>query len=331
MKVFTCINATMVDAAVVWAHSLQKVAKMGKETIEPYIFHTPDVDPHRFSDLGVSTVNIGFGPELSGKYSRVIMEGMTMRLRVLDMMMEREFSDTVIYTDADVLFQRPLDELAGCPMTENVWIAARNDNVFFDCKRNGKFYKDYDTYHDHKKQFSDTYFNSGILIIHLKGLQKAVARKKFDSLMDYYMANRESYIFPDQDCLNSLVTEYNLLFDRYNAFAELGMRMDFGDILARRDALSAAHIVHYCGTHKPWSQVPDGSLPTLHGTQYPFEDYLAACEEIITYLTPAFVKAVRGNVKANSLMIQWQQQVRGVAGPLKVRLTEAKEKFDNEL
>ena len=42
------------------------------------------------------------------------------------------------------------------------------------------------SYHNHKKQFSDSYFNSGVLIIHLKGLKKAVVRKKFDSLMDYY-------------------------------------------------------------------------------------------------------------------------------------------------
>ena len=68
-----------------------------------------------------------------------------MRLRVLDMMMEREFSDVVVYTRMLMSYsRRPLDELAGCPMTENIWMAARNDNVFFDCKRNGKFYKDYD-------------------------------------------------------------------------------------------------------------------------------------------------------------------------------------------
>ena len=83
--------------------------------------------------------------------------------------------------------------------------------------------------------------------------------------------------------------------------------------------------------NKPWTPVPHGSLPTLHGTQYPFEDYLAACEEIITYLTPDFIKAVRSNVAANALMIDWQEKVRGVAGPLKARLTEAKEKFDKEL
>lgn len=322
MIVFTCVNKESEDAAVIWAASLKAALGKGGGGIQTYMFHTPDVDTSRFLDFNVYSVSIGDMPNLSRKEILV---------KVLDMMVERKFTDRVFYSDTDVLWMNHMDELKGAPLNEKVWLAARNDNVFYDDKRNRKFYPHYDTDFDRKLSINpDGYLNSDVLYMLLDGLRGAVRRKGYKKLEDFYLAMKDKHGHSVEDCFNLICGEYVNLFDRYNAFAEDVLDLDFGEMLGRRNSIHSAHLINFRGVHKPWREVDDIALPELAGAQYPMNTYLACCEAHITYITKPFLEKVRANAKRYSLINDWDKNVLAKSGPLKDKLTKFKEELKKQ-
>jgi len=322
MIVFTCVNKESEDAAVIWAASLKRALGKGKGGIKTYMFHTPDVDTSRFLDFNVFSVAIGDMPNLTRKEILV---------KVLDMMVERNFADRVLYTDTDVLFQGALDELHKAPLNDRVWLAARNDNVGYDNKRNRKFYPHYDTEFNRKLSIKpDGYLNSDVLYLKLDGFNKAVRRKGVSKLEDFYLAQKAKNEYSVEDCFNLICGEYVNLPDQFNTFAEDVLDLDFGEMLGRRSDLRRSCIVNFRGVHKPWRETSEFDLPEIAGAQYPHDTYLSRVEAHITYVSKPFLEAVRANAKRYSLINDWDKNVLAKAGPLKQKLAEFKEKLKKE-
>lgn len=322
MIVFTCINAKMVNPAIIWASTLRKVRQLTQTEIKPMIFHTPDVDVSRFSDLDVQLVAVKHDVSNSSGFDLTDTHGMTMRLRVLDLMQERGFKE-VFYTDADVMFQHSLDEILTCPiLDERLWIAAREDYVYHDDKRLSKHYALDSDAHFHRMQFNEHYFNSGVMLLNVPGLMREVKRRGHTTLMEMYEANHERYSFPDQDLLNELCQEKINLFDRYNAFAELNLQLDFGDVLGRKHAIYAANIVHFAGRLKPWTK---HDMPNIVGAQYPLHTYLDECREVVTYLDFGWYQAVKENAEKYAYFNDWLYGPMRKLNELKDKLTELDE------
>lgn len=327
MIVFTCINGAMVNPAIIWASTLQKVRKLTQTEIKPMIFHTPDVDISRFAEFDVQCVAVSHDIDNSTAFGMAETHGMTMRLRVLDLMQERGF-DHVLYTDADVMFQHGLDELLQCPiLSEKLWIAAREDYVYHDDKRLAKHYAIHDPMYHHRMTFNEHYFNSGVMLLSVKGLFRELKRRGYTRLMDMYTANHERFQFPDQDLLNDLCTEKINLFDRYNAFAELNLRLDFGDVLGRKHVIHDAAIVHFAGRLKPWTE---HDMPTIVGAQYPLHNYLAACREVVTHLDFKWYRAVKENAEKYNYFNNWLYGPMQQLNALKQKLADFGEELDKQ-
>lgn len=322
MIVFTCVNKESEDAAVIWAASLSKALKGGNGGVKTYMFHTPDVNVSRFTDFNVFCVSIGDMSNLTRKEVLV---------KVLDMMHERSFGEKVFYTDTDVLWQNHLDELKSAPLNGKVWLAARNDLVFYDQERNKKFYPHYDPEFERKLMIHpDGYLNSDVLYIFLEGMYTALRSKGFTSMDEFYQQCKAKNNYSVEDCFNLIAGEYVNLFDRYNAFAEDVFELDFGEMLGRRADIRNSHLINFRGIHKPWRECSDFDLPELAGAQYPYDFYLAACEMFRTYITTDFLEKVRANAKRYSLINDWDREILAKSGPLKKKLAEFKEQLKNQ-
>tara|TARA_B100000767_G_scaffold268929_1_gene289988 strand:- start:337 stop:1323 length:987 start_codon:yes stop_codon:yes gene_type:complete len=320
MIVFTCVNKESEDAAIIWAASLKDSLSRGKGGVKTYMFHTPDVDTTRFVDFNVVCVTIDGWEDPTSPSTEEIL------VKVLDLMIARDFTDRVLYTSTDVLWQGPVDELLDAPHTKDIWLAARNDNVFYDDKRNAKFYPHYDSRYKQKNKINpDGYFNGDVLFILLAGLQQAVIRKRFRTLEEYCTTRRSMYGNSVEDCFNQLAGEYINLFDRFNAFAEDVLDLDFGELLAIRKKLNEAILINFRGVHKPWRETVSDDLPELAGSQYPFDVYLSCCETYVTYITKSYMDKVRANAKRYSMLSEWHSDILSKSSTLKDKLVKFKD------
>lgn len=316
MIIFTCVTKADEDAAVVWASSLTKALSTGKGGVQTYIFHTPDVNTSRFMDFHVTCVAVGV-PNNTKRDE--------MYLHVLDMMIKRKFSDRVLYSTVDMLWRANLDELVNCPLDTSMWLAARNEYVAFDCKRNQKFYENADPKYWGRKFIGKLgYFCDDMMLIQLDGLEQALKRQRSGTLVEYYTLAKSIRQHSPQDAMNVLIEEYVNLFDRYNCFAEEYFDLDFGEMLQRRKDIYNAKAINFRNDDKPWRETTDFDLPKLSGSQYPFELYSEACDEVLTYLTKDFYRRVKANARRYRMITDWDKKVLAVAGPLKAKLEQFK-------
>lgn len=323
MIVFTCVNKENEDAAVMWAATLKHILEKGPGGILTYMFHTPDVNTTRFSDFNVHCISVG---EMGDRDNKEML------LRVLDMMKARNFGERVMYTDTHVLFQGQLAELSECPLDTKIWLSARNEYVGFDDDRNKKFYPMYDEDFQRKQMIAPLgYFNSDVMLMLLPGLHVTMRSKGIESLEAYHEKNRDEKGWSAEDTLNSLISEYVNLFDRFNCFAEEVFNLDFGEMLRRREDIKRSAIVNFRGVHKPWRPTVEGDMPELAGTMYPHHHYLEAATMFRTYLTKDFFEAIRANAKRYRMIQDWERDVLDNSRPLKEKLTKFKEKLDEEI
>ena len=319
MIVFTCVDKESEDAAVIWAASLQQQLLKGTGGVRTFIFHTADVDVSRFTDFSAFCVSVG---NMEGQSKQEML------IRVLDMMHSRGFEDHVMYAHTDVLWQGDVEEIRNCPLDSKLWLAARNEHVYFDSKRNQKFYPMYDEDYQRKSTIAPMgYFNSDVMMLLISGLYRAVKRAGYASLEELYLAKKMSKGWSPTDTLNSLITEYINLFDRYNAFTEEYFELDFGEMLSRRMEIKLSKLVNFVGVHKPWRETSDFDLPELAGAMYPFHHYLQACDIYRTYITKDFYERVKANVHRYRMIVDWERDVLDAARPLKEKL----EKFNDDL
>jgi hypothetical protein len=314
MIIFTCITKADEDAAVIWASSLSNALASGKGGVRTFMFHTPDVNTSRFMDFHVNCISVGVPNTI---------ERDEMYIHVLDMMIERSFGDIVMYSTVDMLWRSDVDELANCPLTDSVWLAARNEYVAYDSKRNQKFYENYDAKFISRKLIGTLgYFCDDVMLIKLSGLQKAIKRGRSETLVEYYAMAKDIRQHSPQDAMNCLIDEYVNLFDRYNCFAEEYFDLDFGEMLQRRGEIRNSKAINFRNDNKPWRDTQDFDLPMLSGSQYPFDLYLEACENVLTYITKDFLIKVRENARRYRMVKDWDKEVLAVAGPLKARLEQ---------
>lgn len=331
MIIFTCINKHMVDAAMVWLNTLNKVQENQTEKFDPVIFHAGDVDEWRFNHFdNLRIVRLHESTTEGGIFRPHETHGMTLRLAALDFFQHRASGvEKVMYYDVDVMFQRPLDELFKAPLNKDIWMLARNDHVYFDVDRYEKHYEVGDSHYFHKRSLApDGYFNSGAMGIYMEGLYRELKRRGFDRLMDFYNANKARYTFPDQDCLNELVNEYYNLFDRYNAIPELQLHLDFGDALKRREEVQNAHVVHFCGRFKPWQPTDIAKSPLF---QMPVDVYYEEVKEVRSLVSHDFFRRVEETAKLYELPNRWDKEIRHPIRDLKRRVQEYVDTSESEM
>ena len=317
MVVFTCVTKQDEDAAVIWAASLARALATGKGGVLTYIFHTPDVNTSRFSDFNVNSIAVNVPADTPTE---------EMYVHVLDMMIERKFADKVFYATVDSLWNGNMDELLNCPLNDRVWLAARAEYVYFDNERNSKFYEHYDPkFWERRTLGSQQFFSDDVMLIQLKGLQQSIRRKGNSTLVEYMKVSKHVKGHSVQYMFNTLLEEYVNLFDRYNAFSETYINLDFGELLGRRADIRNSKVINFRGIDKPWREVTDFDLPELSGSQYPYDLYLAACSANRTYLTKDFFEKVKANAKRYSMMSMWEGNVLPASRRLKDKLTKFKE------
>lgn len=323
MIIFTCINKGAQNPAIVWANTLKEQVDLSKDKI--YIFHTGDVDVWRFNHLPVNLVRVEHNNTEGGCFNEENTNGMTMRLRVLDMMIERQFSEKVWYFDSDFLFMKPLTELENCPLTDQAFLAARNDHVRWDDPRIKEHYVMEDAQYKHKKALHSDYFNSGAMGIFLPALQRRLQHFGYEKLMDFYEAKLDNYIFPDQDCLNELVDEYVLLPDHFNTLPELQFKIDFGDIMRRLRESYNSHAAHFCGRIKPWTE---HGLPNQSLQQLPLDLYVEEVRKVRSFVDIDWYRAVMANGEKYAFLFDWMNKTHKPTGVVASKFDKMKEMED---
>jgi len=315
VKVFTIIDSTMVDQAVVWATSFKRRTSVGNA----FIFHTPDVDTSRFYDMGVNLIRVDAGRNMR-KYPL---------LTVLDMMVKRNFGDKVLYVAPYSLFTGSLEHLTTCPLSIDTWLCARATHAYHGDKRNGSFYRTRDPLYAYYKSIaSDGYFNTDVLYLKLGGVVKALKAKGVSGFLGYLAIHGEGYRFPESDTLNSICGDRLSLKKRYNMFAENTLRLDFGDVVKARRDMSNASIVTYGKGFKPWDEPSELGTPTTLSSQYAVVQYANALKGISTYLSTSFRTAVATQQKIHELIDVWDTEIRPSVVGLRRKLVEFRAEID---
>lgn len=153
--------------------------------------------------------------------------------------------DTVIYSDADIIFQSSLKEIY-VPLEEN-YVAASQDNVSNPLiqKRMVKLGLSAEQY----------YFCAGFLVMNLKKFRE-------DGLVDESIElMKEGFEFMDQDILNVLckgkVVYLSPFIVRYSLYANPVTPIEKETLLSEEDVLASLNkaAIHYIGKIKPWNGI----------------------------------------------------------------------------
>lgn len=150
--------------------------------------------------------------------------------------------DKILYIDCDIIVDGSLSELWNTPFQEGKCLAALEElpSLSIDgCARM-----------NYPASFS--YFNAGVLLIHLDRLRSLYSVKKAS---EFIRQHYNSIRYHDQDVLNALLYDKKQFFDlQYNVMdtclirnAELPARYQ-----QQRDSIYHPKIIHFTGYFKPW-------------------------------------------------------------------------------
>jgi lipopolysaccharide biosynthesis glycosyltransferase len=163
----------------------------------------------------------------------------------------QEYTDKVLYLDADILCVGKIDELMALPM-DDVIAYVVSDTKITTARRVAAL-----------KMTERKYFNSGVLYMNIKQWQaRHITEKTIQALLNDKLAIR----FPDQDALNiALEGKATYLPKRWNYLYGLIGDLEH-DKRTMRDVGDAVFI-HFAGAVKPWADW------CLHEARYLFTKY----------------------------------------------------------
>lgn len=155
--------------------------------------------------------------------------------------------ERVLYIDPDTLIINPLRELYEMDLQGHLYAAAMHWGITGISGPLGKIRL--------PENESGEYFNSGVLLMNLPLLRKAINPQDIFSYVEKYHA---ALILPDQDILNALYGEKILPIDEmrwnydtrdYNSYLLTSQREADMDWVMENTA-----ILHFCGKRKPWQK-----------------------------------------------------------------------------
>ena len=165
----------------------------------------------------------------------------------------------ILYIDCDIIIDGPLDGLWNTTFQDGKCIAALEElePISSDgCRRMSI-------------PQSSSYFNAGVLLIHLERLREFFSVAKAS---EFIRKNHTLIRYHDQDVLNALLYDKKQFFDlQYNVMDTCLIRR--ATLPARyeqqRDALQSPKVIHYTGYFKPWNR------ESRNPYTYKYYEYLA--------------------------------------------------------
>ncbi len=148
--------------------------------------------------------------------------------------------DKGVYIDSDTILLDDIAKLYDTDLEDNV-MAARPDPKIANIPEFNAYAKNY------LKLSPEHYFNSGVLVMNLKGLRRLHYLQTLVDLIDKYDAD---LIAPDQDYMNVI------LYDKVKPLSPL-WNMEAG-----ADIPKDTHLIHYNLFNKPWL------YKNVHGEKY---------------------------------------------------------------
>lgn len=148
----------------------------------------------------------------------------------------------ILYIDCDIIVDGSLDELWNMPFQEGKCIAALEELAIIGddgCRRMGY-------------PLSHSYFNAGVLLIHLERLRTFFS---VDKASDFIRKHHTDIRYHDQDVLNALLFDKKQFFElKYNVMDTYLIHDTIFPTryLQQRDAVLHPKIIHYTGYFKPW-------------------------------------------------------------------------------
>lgn len=180
-----------------------------------------------------------------------------MYYRLLAAQMLPKSLERILYLDPDMLVIGPLRALYDTEMGDHLYAASIHRGLV-----------DLSTPVNRIRlstQDAEGYFNSGMLLMNLPEIRKAVHPQ---DIFSYVEQNRPLLVLPDQDVLNGLYGEriletdellYNYDARRYNEYllsSQGEADMDY--------VLAHTRILHFCGRRKPWNKAYVGRFGVLY-------------------------------------------------------------------
>lgn len=227
---------------------------------------------------------------------------MCLRLAALDQL-AKEGYDRVVYSDADAVWFKNPQILFEAPVNFKNRIAAVKDNVHIDNLGFRKAYPIACKEWAHRQSISKDYFNSGVMVISLKGMYQYLGMLRETSLCDYYRKNEHRYLFADQDALNELGHRRLEMPRTFNAFADYAITpsMTAKEAMLERFNISRCAIIHWTTMSKPWLNHQE---PTMLGSVMPHEKYWEAMLPVLEFLDARFVQSVALTLRTYDHLIE---------------------------
>lgn len=187
----------------------------------------------------------------------------------------------LLYLDSDILFTGNIDELFDIDLDSNI-LSAIPKHEYFDIP-------------EHVQDKTIKYFASGLLLINVDEFIKSEVYKKCLEFL-----KNEKYEMPDQDALNSVVSEWlelDLNYGVETAFLETGNPK-------LQEKIQNPKIIQFSGTSKPWhfrNRHPYKALYWKYLRMTPFKRYIPedlTVLNVVKWITPKSIKEfIKGNVK----------------------------------
>ncbi len=240
--------------------------------------------------------------QASPMFSLEITQGMCLRLAAFDQL-AKEGYDKVVYSDADAVWYRDPRVLFQAPVNYTNRIAAVRDDVHVFDRGLAKAYPTSCREWAHRQSISHDYFNSGVMVVSLKGMYQYLGMLRETSLCDYYRKNQHRYLFADQDALNELGHRRLEMPRSFNAFADYAITplMTAKEAMVERFNISRCAIIHWTTMSKPWLNHQE---PTMLGSVMPHEKYWEAMVPVLEFLDARFVQSVALTLRTYDHLIE---------------------------
>jgi lipopolysaccharide biosynthesis glycosyltransferase len=175
--------------------------------------------------------------------------------------------DRALYLDPDILVINPVESLYNSDLGSKLWAACSHTSPIVDVINRARL----------QMPREGRYFNSGVLLMDLRGQRKELTAS---DIFDYVSKYQNRLLLPDQDTLNGLYSD---------SILELNELLYNYDVRKSRRYLLASNgeadydwitthtaVLHFCGKHKPWQKDYYGrfklmykycmNLAALHGS-----------------------------------------------------------------
>jgi UDP-glucose:(glucosyl)LPS alpha-1,3-glucosyltransferase len=194
------------------------------ETLHPVKTHIHIISPDLFSQFSHFISSTYYSPSIFT------------RLAIPDVV--KEYTDKVLYLDADILCVGKIDELMTLPMEDTVAYVVPDAKVTTQRRVAALNLSE------------EKYFNSGVLFMNIKQWR---AQQITERTIQALLSDRKDLRFPDQDALNIALEGKAIYIDkRWNYLYGLINDLE-QDHRAMRDVGDAVFI-HFAGSVKPWAE-----------------------------------------------------------------------------